>query len=156
MDIIINLIVIGVIISLVIAIISWIKDGVKEHKAKVEKKKQHEKQQAWKQKCRNIYYNWLPNIYDKQSVQTLNKAYELLDALSFYSKLCDDIRYKRKNCDRSLTEVEEDWYDTREKIKRLLNYPTWKYGPTNAYLSDSPVYYDLDMKYIRQFLLKRK
>ena len=48
----------------------------------------------------------------------------------------------------------EIWAEAQSELKKLLNYPQWLYGDTDAYLSDQPVYYDLDMKYIYKLINK--
>lgn len=143
LKIVLVLIVVAVIAFIAVKIYNYRIEQKKEEAQREKKFREKQEEKEWREKSRKIYWNNLPNIYDKQSTQTLNKAYSLLQTL-------------HQNRDCTTSQMLDIWGEARESLIELLGYPKWKYGNTDAYISNSALYYELDMKYIYQLLNKRK
>ncbi len=144
-----------------IAFIIWltvsdIKDKVIEKKKKKEEMLKKQRIEEWKKKSRNDYYSKLPNVYDHLSTQTLKKAYQLLETANISRPSFRDTGEVRRY-------ALADWYDNQQAFLSLVNpdrKPLWysySYFPTPKIgKSSKPQWEDLDLKYMRNLLNKRK
>lgn len=134
----------------VVALIKFLKNCEKEQ-AEYEAKKRREaekraQQKAQQERNRKIYWNNLPNIYKNYSRTELEKIYSIL-------QIIHQNKLSFGEFDSHKTDV---WADACERLKKVLNYPGWKYGPTDNYISNSPVWPELDMKYVWNLIGQKK
>ena len=114
--------------------------------ANAEEQKRIENKKATEQ-ARQIYWNSLKDIYTGISIYKLQRLIELLEAAKFYSERLDKYPAEAK-------EMTTLWADTVREIESILVNCRWKYGSTDAYTSSRPIYYDLDIKYIKSLINK--
>lgn len=127
-----------------------IKREFEEEKRRKEELKRRE-QERDKQERRNMYYKSLPNIYNNLSVQTLSKASKLLENLVYYDKNKGDI-FHWVNVDMEMLDRERE--EERNFLK-LINPNGKKLWMINDEYWENPLWYDLDLQYIKNLLNRR-
>ena len=146
-----SIIAIVIIVGIIYCVYKFSKYKEEQERRKKEQEKQTKRNLVAKKRreqARIIYWNYLPKIYDGLSKEKLKQAYNLLQTMNINSVKIDDSNSS------TVAERTDIWADARKKLLQLLNYPKWLYGETDAYISDGPVYEDLDIKYILKLLNK--
>ena len=131
-----------------------IKREFEEEKRRKEELKRRE-QERDKQERRNMYYKSLPNIYNHLSTQMLRKSYQLLMNTDKCHKSLRDYEHRCKTIPGEHARLCEAWCEASDELVAFINPTRKKLWMVNDEYSDKPLWYDLDLQYIKNLLNRR-
>lgn len=125
-----------------------------EEKMRREEKRRQAELAREKARKKNIYWSYLPNIYDKHSKETLRKSLEILKEIKWCYSMAGDFDNPSGDFNENVwTHYCSKANELQKQVAKMLGSPLWKIDSTGeeqwiAY----PCWEDLDIKYLSNLL----
>lgn len=127
---------------------------------KMQREEKNRRQTELREKARkqNIYWSYLPNIYDKHSKETLRKSLEILKEIKWYHSMAaseiGDFNNPSSDFDFNVwTQYHSEADELQKQVAKMLGSPLWKIDSTGGeQWINYPCWEELDIKYLSSLL----